>query len=138
MTPEAAKALYDQTSKELKPEEEVRARHILVETEEEAKKAHVRVKGGEDFAKVAVRAHKLKGAAGAFGAKGLASVAARLEQNALAGDHRGNSNLIRELTDGFDSAHVALCELAYIHKLAENAERAAGIAAFGQDAQLQT
>lgn len=92
----------------------------------------------QDFAKVAVRAHKLKGAAGAFGAKGLASVATRLEQNALAGDRRGNSNLIRELIDSFESTHVALCELAYIHKLAEDAERAAGIAAFGQDTQLQT
>jgi hypothetical protein len=41
------------------------------------------------------------------------------------------------LADGFDSAHVALRELAYIHKLVENAERVAGIAAFGQDTQLQ-
>ena len=35
------------------PEQEVRARHILVEKEDEAKKAAARVKGGEDFAKVA-------------------------------------------------------------------------------------
>ncbi len=52
-TPEAARKLYEETSKEIKPEQEVRARHILVETEEEAKKAAARVKGGEDFAKVA-------------------------------------------------------------------------------------
>jgi signal transduction histidine kinase/CheY-like chemotaxis protein len=92
----------------------------------------------QDFVKVALRAHKLKGAAGAFGAKGLASVAARLEQNAQAGDRRGNSNLIRELMDSFELTHVALRDLAYIHQLATNEERAAGIAAFGQDMQPQT
>ena len=53
MTPEAARKLYDDTVKSLTPEQEVRARHILVATEDEAKKAYERVKGGEDFAKVA-------------------------------------------------------------------------------------
>jgi peptidyl-prolyl cis-trans isomerase C len=53
VTPDAARKLYDETSKELKPEQEVRARHILVETEDEAKKAEARLKAGEDFAKVA-------------------------------------------------------------------------------------
>ena len=53
VTPEAAKKLYDETVKAMKPEQEVRARHILVETEDEAKKAQARVKGGEDFGKVA-------------------------------------------------------------------------------------
>lgn len=53
VTPEAAKKLYDETAKGLTPEQEVRARHILVENEEDAKKAAARVKGGEDFAKVA-------------------------------------------------------------------------------------
>ena len=53
VTPDAVRRLYDDTVKNLKPEPEVRARHILVETEDEAKKAYVRVKGGEDFAKVA-------------------------------------------------------------------------------------
>jgi peptidyl-prolyl cis-trans isomerase C len=50
---DAARKLYDETTKTMKPEEEVRARHILVEDEAEAKKAAARVKGGEDFAKVA-------------------------------------------------------------------------------------
>ena len=53
VTPEAAKALYEQTVKSMKPEEEVHARHILVESEDEAKKIAARIKGGEDFAKVA-------------------------------------------------------------------------------------
>jgi peptidyl-prolyl cis-trans isomerase C len=53
VTPEAAKALYDETVKSMPPEQEVRARHILVEKEEDAKKAQGRIKGGEDFAKVA-------------------------------------------------------------------------------------
>lgn len=53
VTPEATRKLYDDTIKNLKPEPEVHARHILVETEDEAKKAQARVKGGEDFGKVA-------------------------------------------------------------------------------------
>ena len=53
MTPEAARKLYDETVKGVAAEQEVRARHILVENEDEAKKAYARVKGGEDFAKVA-------------------------------------------------------------------------------------
>jgi peptidyl-prolyl cis-trans isomerase C len=53
VTPEASRKLYDDTIKTMKPEQEVRARHILVETEDEAKKALARVKGGEDFGKVA-------------------------------------------------------------------------------------
>lgn len=53
VTPEAARKLYDETIKGMTPEEEVRARHILVEDEAEAKKIHARVKAGEDFAKIA-------------------------------------------------------------------------------------
>ncbi len=53
VTPEAARKLYDEAVKGMKPEEEVRARHILVKSEDEAKKALARVRGGEDFAKVA-------------------------------------------------------------------------------------
>ena len=57
-TPEAARKLYAETIKEMKPEEEVHARHILVDEEEAAKKAYARVKGGEDFAKVAAELSK--------------------------------------------------------------------------------
>jgi peptidyl-prolyl cis-trans isomerase C len=53
VTPEAARKLYDETAKGVTPEQEVRARHILVASEDEAKKAQARVKAGEDFAKVA-------------------------------------------------------------------------------------
>jgi peptidyl-prolyl cis-trans isomerase C len=53
VNPEASRKLYDETVKSLTPEQEVHARHILVETEDEAKKAYARIKGGEDFAKVA-------------------------------------------------------------------------------------
>jgi peptidyl-prolyl cis-trans isomerase C len=53
VTPEAARKLYDETVKSVPAEQEVRARHILVENEDEAKKIATRVKGGEDFAKVA-------------------------------------------------------------------------------------
>jgi len=51
-TPEAARKLYDETAKDMKPEQEARARHILVETEDEAEKAYARAKAGEDFAKL--------------------------------------------------------------------------------------
>ncbi len=53
LTPEAARKLFDDTIKTLTPEEEVRARHILVEKEEEARAALARIRKGEDFAKVA-------------------------------------------------------------------------------------
>jgi peptidyl-prolyl cis-trans isomerase C len=53
VTPEAARKLYDETVKSVPAEQEVRARHILVENEDDAKKIATRVKGGEDFAKVA-------------------------------------------------------------------------------------
>ena len=52
------KAFYDEQVKAIKPVEEVRARHILVEGEEEAKKIMARIKGGEDFGKIAKEASK--------------------------------------------------------------------------------
>ena len=61
VTPEAAKQLYDQTVKAMKPEEEVHARHILVDNEADAKKIEARIKAGEDFAKVAADTSKDKG-----------------------------------------------------------------------------
>lgn len=57
-TPEAAKKLYDETTKALAPEEEVNARHILVEDEAQAKAVAERLKKGEDFAKVAAELSK--------------------------------------------------------------------------------
>ena len=53
VTLDAMKKLYEESIKSVTPEEEARARHILVETEDEAKAIGKRVKGGEDFAKVA-------------------------------------------------------------------------------------
>jgi peptidyl-prolyl cis-trans isomerase C len=53
VTEDRLRKLYDETAKNLKPEEEARARHILVKTEEEAKKVEERLAKGEDFAKVA-------------------------------------------------------------------------------------
>ncbi|KAF0227997.1 MAG: peptidyl-prolyl cis-trans isomerase [Beijerinckiaceae bacterium] len=54
----ALKKYYDEQIGQIKPVEEVRARHILVEGEDDAKKIAARVKGGEDFAKVAKEASK--------------------------------------------------------------------------------
>jgi len=53
MTDDAVKARYDQFLKENPPLDEVRARHILVETEEQARAVIVRVGKGEDFARLA-------------------------------------------------------------------------------------
>ncbi len=53
MTDDAVKARYDQFLKENPPLDEVRARHILVETEEQARAVIVRIGKGEDFARLA-------------------------------------------------------------------------------------
>jgi peptidyl-prolyl cis-trans isomerase C len=58
VTPEAEHAIYDTSVKLMKPEEEIHARHILVDNEAEAKKIAARIKGGEDFAKVAAETSK--------------------------------------------------------------------------------
>lgn len=49
----AAKTFYDDQIKGMKQEEEVKARHILVETEEEARDIFEKISRGEDFAKMA-------------------------------------------------------------------------------------
>ncbi len=49
----AAKSLYDDKVKMIKPEEEVEARHILVPKEEMAKDLVTKIRAGEDFAKLA-------------------------------------------------------------------------------------
>jgi peptidyl-prolyl cis-trans isomerase C len=53
VTDEEVKKVFDETVKEMKPEEEVRARHVLVETEDEAKKVAERLAAGEDFGAIA-------------------------------------------------------------------------------------
>lgn len=53
VTETSMRALYDESVKQMKPETEIRARHILVETEDAAKAVVTRLKAGEDFAKVA-------------------------------------------------------------------------------------
>jgi peptidyl-prolyl cis-trans isomerase C len=57
-TDAAIAKFYEDTVKTLKTEQEVKARHILVETEAEAKAALERLKKGEDFAKVAAELSK--------------------------------------------------------------------------------
>lgn len=49
----AAKALYDEKVKSIKPEEEVEARHILVAKEEDAKNLVTQIRDGADFAELA-------------------------------------------------------------------------------------
>ena len=48
-----ARALYDEEIAKIEPEDEVRARHILVETEDEAKAIAEQLKNGADFAELA-------------------------------------------------------------------------------------
>lgn len=49
VTDEAARELYETTTAGVEPEEEVRARHILVEAEEEARAVLARLDAGESF-----------------------------------------------------------------------------------------
>jgi peptidyl-prolyl cis-trans isomerase C len=59
-----AKKIYDEKIGQVKPEQEVHARHILVETEAEAKDVAERLKKGEDFAALAKEKSKDPGAEG--------------------------------------------------------------------------
>jgi peptidyl-prolyl cis-trans isomerase C len=52
-TDDALHALYDQAVKQMKPEEEVHAHHILVASEDEAKQIEAALKNGTDFATLA-------------------------------------------------------------------------------------
>jgi peptidyl-prolyl cis-trans isomerase C len=57
------KERYDQLAAKFKPQDEVRARHILVKTEEEANDILKQLKGGADFAKLAEEKSKDTGSA---------------------------------------------------------------------------
>lgn len=57
------KKLYEESVKKMTPQEEVRARHILVETEEKAKELIGKLKGGADFATLAKENSKDPGSA---------------------------------------------------------------------------
>ena len=63
LTDEALKQTYDEAVKSMSGQEEVRARHILVEGEDEAKAILEQLKGGADFAKLAKEKSKDPGAA---------------------------------------------------------------------------
>ncbi len=63
VTDEALHKVYDEAVKQMPPEEEVHARHILVPTEEEAKAIEVQLKNGADFATLAKEKSKDPGAA---------------------------------------------------------------------------
>lgn len=61
---ESLHKIYDEAAKAQKPEDEVRARHILVATEGDAEAVEKRLKAGEDFAKVAKEVSKDPGSEG--------------------------------------------------------------------------
>jgi peptidyl-prolyl cis-trans isomerase C len=63
-TEDAIKKTYEEAKAKQKPEDEVRAKHILVEKEDEAKNVVKRLKAGEDFAKVAKEVSKDPGSEG--------------------------------------------------------------------------
>jgi peptidyl-prolyl cis-trans isomerase C len=62
VTPDAEHELYEQAVKPMGAEEEVHARHILVETEDEAKAILEQIKNGADFAELAKEKSKDPGA----------------------------------------------------------------------------
>jgi peptidyl-prolyl cis-trans isomerase C len=57
------KAKYDELASKYKPQDEIRARHILVKTEDEANDIIKQLKGGADFAKLAEDKSQDKGSA---------------------------------------------------------------------------
>src|ERR1700723_3402542 len=61
-TDDAMKKVYEDASKQITGEQEVRARHILVETEDEAKAVEDELKKGADFAELAKKKSKDPGA----------------------------------------------------------------------------
>jgi peptidyl-prolyl cis-trans isomerase C len=63
LTDTAEHQVYDEAIKQVKNEEEVHARHILVPTEDEAKAILAQLKGGADFATLAKEKSKDPGAA---------------------------------------------------------------------------
>ena len=63
VTDEAMHKVYDEAVKQMPPEEEVHARHILVATEDEAKEIEAELKKGADFATLAKEKSKDPGAA---------------------------------------------------------------------------
>src|ERR1700738_5131489 len=62
-TDDAMKKVYEEASKQITGEQEVHARHILVETEDEAKAIAAELKKGADFAELAKKKSKDPGAA---------------------------------------------------------------------------
>ena len=62
VTDEAMKKVYEDASKQISGEQEVHARHILVETEAEAKAIEEELKKGADFAELAKKKSKDPGA----------------------------------------------------------------------------
>jgi peptidyl-prolyl cis-trans isomerase C len=63
LSDDAEHQVYDEAVKQVKGEEEVHARHILVPTEDEAKAILAQLKGGADFATLAKEKSKDPGAA---------------------------------------------------------------------------
>jgi peptidyl-prolyl cis-trans isomerase C len=61
-TDEAMKKVYDEAAKQIAGEQEVHARHILVETEDQAKAIEAELKKGADFAELAKSKSKDPGA----------------------------------------------------------------------------
>src|SRR3974390_412775 len=62
-TPDAMKKVYEDASKQIAGEQEVHARHILVESEDEAKAVKAELDKGADFAELAKKKSKDPGAA---------------------------------------------------------------------------
>lgn len=59
-----AKKVFEENLAKVTPEQEIKARHILVDTEEEAKDVRAQLEGGADFAELAAEKSKDKNAEG--------------------------------------------------------------------------
>ncbi len=87
VTDDEAKKFYDEQVKQLKPEEEVQARHILVDAEDKAKEIAGKLKAGGDFAQLAKESSKDPGSkddGGMLGFFGRNQMVPEFEQAAFA------------------------------------------------------
>jgi HPt (histidine-containing phosphotransfer) domain-containing protein len=60
-------------------------------------------------------AHTLRGGSGVFGAKGVASLCATLEEQARRGDIEGSSTVVREIRDAFEGIRASLASMERDH-----------------------
>lgn len=104
VTDEAMRKVYDEQVKSIPPQEEVRARHILVDKEEDAKAILEELKGGGDFEKIAQERSTDKGSGangGDLGYFGRGQMVKPFEDAAFALENPGDLSGVVQSQFGF-------------------------------------